>query len=80
MDKRKHERLTHTNCERDYCPTCDGALFQCKNCRLAEGSLTTECPGSSPISEEKEAAIYGGYLDFKEGEWVEGRNTIRPTY
>ena len=43
------------------------ALSMCKVCGLAEGGLTTDCPGQPCIKGE---AVYSGKIDFIDGEWV----------
>ena len=43
--RREHVRLVHVNCQRPYCPICDGGLFVCTVCGQAEGELEHECPG-----------------------------------
>lgn len=45
----------------------DGGLGICKVCGLAEGSLTTECPGEP--SGEKGEDVYAGKLDYVDGSW-----------
>ena len=45
-------------------------LAHCKVCGGAEGSLPTDCP-KVQITEEQDADIYSGKIDFKDGEWVE---------
>lgn len=64
----KHIRVRHTNCK-VHCPICDGSLFACRICNGAEGTLTTECPGTI-INEEKQNLIYNGKLDFINGKWI----------
>lgn len=57
---------------------CDGAcakcsLDLCKVCGLAEGSLTTECPGINVGGASRAADdVYNGKLDFVGGQWREG--------
>ena len=56
-------------CGADHCPICEGGLAVCKVCGLAEGELTTECPGV-PSCEHSEA-ICAGLKDFRDGAWWE---------
>lgn len=60
---------THKDCHKPYCSICDGGLAVCTICGLAEGSLTTECPG---VASEKEYGdeVYEGRLDFRDGKWT----------
>jgi hypothetical protein len=66
----------HINCEMPNCPICDGGLTRCTICGGAEGSLPTECPGTS-MSPEIEQLVYSGKLDFKDNSW---QNTIVHQY
>lgn len=54
------------------CMYCDGGLFHCTVCGGAEGSLTEHCCGRRMTNEE-EAAVYAGTLDFRasQGGWTE---------
>ncbi len=63
----KHVRAecTDPNCG-GFCNVCN--LFICAVCGLAEGELTTDCPGVP--SHEHGEAVYGGREDFVDGEWV----------
>lgn len=63
------------NCDKDWsCPICDGGLSVCKVCGLAEGTLTTDCPGE-PVPQNKEDLIYAGELDYRGGQgWIEAWN------
>jgi len=56
------------------CPICDGGLCVCKICGLAEGELTTECPGVS--SRKYGSAVYAGMMDFRDGRWVMIRKSL----
>lgn len=52
------------------CPYCDGGLGLCTVCGLAEGALTTHCPGRK-VTEAEEKEIYeNGTLDYRDGQWV----------
>lgn len=44
-------------------------LFMCRICNLAEGSLTTECPGEK-VDQQKENQILSGEIDYHHGKWV----------
>lgn len=58
----------------------DHELVFCTVCKLAEGSLTSECPGH-PVANEKynkdgltyDEAVYRGLVDFKEGKWQDSK-------
>jgi len=53
------------------CKFCNGGLGLCTVCGLAEGELTTHCPGR-PATEEEADRIYNlGNLDFRFGAWVD---------
>ncbi len=65
---------TQTACDGKHdqtCMICDGGLFICAVCRLAEGSLTTQCCGRW-VPALLEEAIYAGSFDFRDGAWVVG--------
>lgn len=68
---RKHVYETHEDCCIRHCPVCDGGLSICTVCLLAEGELTTECPGIAVVDPNRRELIYSGKLDFVEGEWKE---------
>ena len=57
------------------CPYCAGGLFLCTKCGLAEGELTTECPGV-PLTHSQYEDLERGTLDFKDGQW----KTVNPWY
>lgn len=68
----KHVKMICTKKHDDggeaHCNICD--LFLCSVCGGAEGSLTTDCPGVN-MNTETADAVYGGFLDFREGRgWV----------
>lgn len=42
-------------------------LAMCKVCGLAEGGLTTDCPGQ-PCNKGED--VYCGKIDFIDGKWV----------
>ena len=65
----KHDPET---CEPDCsgCHLCDGGLIACKVCKGAEASLPTHCPGYV-MSREQEEGIQAGWLDFRDGLWVD---------
>lgn len=52
------------------CNVCDGGLSICKVCGLAEGSLTSECPGEPAF--DREDRVYRGEVDYRGGRWIEG--------
>ena len=70
MDKRKHKPVVHSPCLSidTFCPICEGGLVLCSICKLAEGSLTTECPGEDSL--KRLDAVYNQYIDFREGRWI----------
>lgn len=57
-------------CTTNHCPICDGGLFWCAECGLAEGELTTECPGFK-VDMDVAEKCYNGKLDFIDGDWLE---------
>lgn len=59
-------------CEEGNCPICIGGLGICKVCGLAEGELTTDCPGED--SRSMGEATYSGNLDYVGGKWVSKPN------
>lgn len=63
-----HEFIKHVNCRVTHCCVCDGGLKLCGVCHLAEGTLTTDCPGSDATA--KSHLIYNGVVDYRGGEWV----------
>lgn len=67
---REHTREVHNDCEYPNCPICDGGLFHCTVCGLAEGSLTTECCGEK-VSLSTEEQVYNGEINFRNGRWVQ---------
>lgn len=62
-------KLTRCDCGESHCPICAGGLAHCTSCGGAEGTLPTHCP-QSLMSDETEAAVYAGSLDFIDGAWV----------
>ncbi len=59
---------------------CDGGLALCTVCGLAEGELTTECPGMK-TSEDQRRRIYSvGDLDFRDGKWVDEPNPTNQSW
>lgn len=66
----EHLRATHEDCpDPATCFLC--GVFICGICGLAEGSLTTDCPGFS-VSYNFMEAVLSGDLDFVNGAWVKG--------
>ena len=63
-----HIPVVHKNCERSFCPICDGGLFLCSVCGCAEGATTDDCPGKL-IDQDDLDLIYDGKLNFRNGEW-----------
>jgi hypothetical protein len=57
------------NCNHDRCTICDGGLAFCVVCRQGECEVTTDCPGSPP-TEEQNAAVCAGKLDYWSGVWL----------
>ena len=53
------------------CIICDGGLSNCIVCGLAEGALTTECPGVD--CRHLSDTIYNDGYDFREGAWTTRR-------
>ena len=74
----KHEEKK-CNCNKPGCPICDGGLYICSVCGLAEGSLTTDCPGYQCFS-EKNKDVYEGRIDFRDGAWVQKTSQHSPVY
>jgi hypothetical protein len=68
-----------TPCDRPgFCPICDGGLAVCAVCGLAEGALTTDCPGI-PATMEQMDQVYAGDLDYRAGVWVNACSGHSPT-
>ncbi len=66
------------NCGHPYCAICEGGLAVCAVCGLAEGSLTSECPGEpSPV---RGNAVYAGLQDYRNGRWVAGMSCHCPPF
>lgn len=76
---RSFEDCPKTCNEYGTCPICNGGISHCKVCDLAEGSLTTECPGE-PCSAEKGDRVYAGEIDFKDGRWINGTSFNNPKH
>ena len=53
------------------CSYCDGDLFACTECGLAEGELTTDCPEQKP-GQLITLMITEGAMDFVGGQWAIG--------
>ena len=70
-----HVAEKHENCKTPYCQICEGGLTICNRCGLAEGSLTTHCPGVESYAAHGDA-VYAGKEDFFNGQWVSGRRTV----
>jgi|SaaInlLV_10m_DNA_4_1040232.scaffolds.fasta_scaffold10356_3 hypothetical protein len=47
-------------------------ISECVVCDLAEGELTTHCPGA-PIERRVAERVYAGVLDFRHGAWEQNR-------
>lgn len=77
----KHDFITSAecNCDSPQCPVCVGGLAICKVCGLAEGCLTTDCPGEK-IKAGCQDAIYDGLLDFSNGQWRYLPNPTNQTF
>jgi hypothetical protein len=67
----KHVPERHANCRQEFCQICDGGITACTRCGLAEGALTTECPGEN-VPYDRANDIYAGKVDFRGGQWVPG--------
>lgn len=67
----QHKYIQHTRvCEEtSRCPVCAWGCQQCETCGLAEGWLTTECPGV-PVPYTAGELVAQGKLDFIGGKWV----------
>lgn len=73
----EHKYLTSETCGCDpdeYCLVCSGGLAVCAVCSLAEGALTTECPGEESMRLHGEQ-VYRGDEDFVGGCWQTGRSS-----
>lgn len=66
----KHEFLDGCKDKCGSCYLC--CLSICKVCGLAEGSLTTDCPG---VQSQKEYGdlVYKGKIDYRDGKWIYGK-------
>lgn len=53
------------------CMFCDGGLSACTVCGAFEGAWPDECPGEMMTNEASDE-VYGGIVNFKGGEWVQG--------
>lgn len=73
----KHIFEQHEDCYIQHCAICVGGLSICTVCRLAEGALTTDCPGAPTSFTE---LVYEGKLDYREGEWVEACSPHSPAF
>lgn len=71
-----HVAVKHdSGCERPSCSICEGGLTICQRCGMAEGSLTTHCPGVESHRDHGDT-VYAGEEDFYEGCWVPNRRTV----
>jgi hypothetical protein len=68
------------DCGEVCCSICGGGLFICEVCGLAEGSLTTDCPGEPANKYDED--VYNGKVDYREGQgWVWGaKNPTNQTW
>ena len=73
----EHVWEVHKGCERPYCNVCEGGLAICTVCGLAEGALTTHCPGTW-IDTERADGIYEGLEDYRDGAWIVGASPHSP--
>ena len=71
----KHEERKHENCQLEYCYSCDGGLFVCEHCKLAEADLKDkcierckECGGTNWHSEIDKGTHYEQVKDTPSGE------------
>ena len=74
-----HEYVT--DCGR---PECGGSCFicccgYCKHCGLAEGALTSECPGVESYKTHADD-VYAGRKDFRGGRWVDECSPHSPAF
>ncbi len=73
-----HIPTVHTDCGHSgSCMICDGGLFLCTICGALEGGLTTDCCGIR-LSWNMTDHIYGGRLDYTDGQWQSGDKTHPP--
>ncbi|MEU4332356.1 hypothetical protein [Nonomuraea dietziae] len=70
-DATGHVDVKCTNRECNGCMFCDGGLWGCTICGGLEGSMPSTCPGQRMTADQSDA-VYGGRLDFRDGQWVEG--------
>jgi hypothetical protein len=68
-----HHRAAPCLCEKAGEPCSERGhlcvLFLCSICGLAEGSLTSECPGHK-VASDKEDRVLAGEIDYRKGEWI----------
>lgn len=62
-------------CQDEKCYACSGDLAWCIECRGAEGTLPTECPGE-PMGSERAEDVYRGRVDFRGGAWVDLKSDL----
>lgn len=71
MAKHKFDDCPESGCEYPIrCGWCEGNKSHCTGCKLAEGKLTTECPGTL-VHPDTQDAIMDGRVDYRDGEWKE---------
>jgi hypothetical protein len=70
MKSTPHTPTVHTRCRVYQCSICEGGLFVCLVCGLAEASLTTDCPGRH-VSSQHVGEILHGRLDYAGGAWFD---------
>jgi len=70
MKPTPHTRTVHANCRAYLCSICEGGLFLCSVCGLAEASLTTDCPGTR-VPSQRVGEILHGRLDYAGGAWFD---------
>jgi hypothetical protein len=70
--KRGHSFQTpeDCSCDNEHCNICVGGLHLCKVCGLAEGWLTTECPGYD-VPYDMGELVGKKRIDFVDGKWVD---------
>jgi len=67
----QHTLVKHTDCEKPFCPICEGGLALCSVCGGAEGTLPTHYPGRR-LTDDEEASIMNGSRDYEDGHWGPG--------
>lgn len=58
------------NCTNDRCIICRGDLKYCEQCKGAEASLPTECPGR-PLTELQESNLILNKINYINNRWIQ---------